>query len=341
MFTIITLLACISAIVCGASFSPPTKGTTVFCYTLKCVSESIDALKQYDPVYIGLLSYSFEEDSYLALYLGSLLELLNMPEYFFVAMVLQSPPGLERADAAFQFVQYLPNKSIFVSIEHGRSGTGIDTLRYLKKHGVAPKVVMHLNHEQPWQVNNADFLNHIFDSVDELSSFYSGFPLVLRNYYFTPLLNTSYYLPVGAPFDGYILGNDTSELFQQAKVTPASQRSIMCHFKGRVDYSKYHHEESDDHHKAPTMIESDEHFPQAIERREIIRLAKENKLGGCVASASAESTAGSYEPNAGERFLQSYEEYVQVLADAVFILCPAGNNPETFRHIEVSCFLLL
>lgn len=334
MRLIVAVVVCLLAFVVTATFDPPNKGTTVYCYTLKCASESIESFREHDPVVIGLLSYSFAEDSYLALYLGSLLELFSMSEYYFIVVALESPRELQIMDVAYQFVQYLPAKSIFVSIEHGRSGTGIQTLQYLKQHGVAPKAVYHLNHEQPWQVQKGDFLNHIFDSVDQLAEFYRGFELVLRNYYYAPLTSSSYYLPVSAPWDGYILGNSSNELYMHARHITASQRSIMCHFKGRVDYAKYRQESGKG--AAPTLLQSDEHFPQAIERREIIRLSQENKLGGCVASASAQSTLGAYEPNAGEIFMNSYNEYVQVLADAVFVLCPAGNNPETFRHIEVS-----
>ena len=31
----------------------------------------------------------------------------------------------------------------------------------------------------------------------------------------------------------------------------------------------------------------------------------------------------------------SLEEYAVEMLSSVFVLCPAGNNPETFRHYEV------
>ena len=29
-----------------------------------------------------------------------------------------------------------------------------------------------------------------------------------------------------------------------------------------------------------------------------------------------------------------YHEYLSIMADTIFVPCPAGNNPETFRHYE-------
>jgi hypothetical protein len=208
-------------------------------------------------------------------------------------------------------------------------------LESMNQLGVLPKVVYHLNHEQPWDVKGHNYNDIIFPSVQDLSDFYSEFTLVLRNYYYEPLLRSSYYLPLSAPFEGYVVQNDSSPTFQQAVNTVASWRSIRCHFKGRTEYSKYSYEGIHEG-KPPTLVQSDRDFPQAVERREIIRLAQENRLGGCAASSSEISTPGSFQPHSVEFFLASYEEYVQVLADTVFVLCPGGNNVETFRHAEVS-----
>jgi hypothetical protein len=331
---------CLALVVCvciwfevRASFAAPTKGVTYFCYSLQCVGDNMLALKPYNPVVIGVMTYNIADDGYLAIYLGALLELFDMPEYLFVAMVLQRPEDMEPMEAAFQFVQYLPLRSIFVSIEHGRSGSGVETLRFMQDHGVAPRVIYHLNHEQPWEVNKVDFLNHIFDSVDKLSEYYRGFDLVLRNYYYTPLVSTSYYVPVSPPFEGYIISNASSAVFTDAQTRPASQRSQLCHFRGRVDYSKYSHETDKD--TVPRLVEADELYPQAIERREILRLGREGRLGGCAVSALHESTASAYASDAATRFMEAYLEHTEVLAHTAFALCPAGNNPETFRLIEV------
>jgi hypothetical protein len=329
------VLLCTTQWIADAAFAVPTKGTIYFCFSMQCVADNVLALKPLDPVVIGVLSYHFESDSYLAVYLGALMELFDMPEYNFVAMVLQNPPDLDAHQAAFQFVQYLPEKSIFVSVEHGRSSTGVETLQYLQIHGVLPRVIYHLNHEQPWAVHQADFLNYIFGSAEELARFYSRFDLVLRNYYYAPLTIASHYVPVSPPFEGYIVSNASNTVFTEAQSRLASQRSILCHFRGRVDYSKYSIEQEFGT-SPPVMVQSDEFFPQAIERREILRLAAENRLGGCDAQASGESTASSYEAGAELRFLDSYQEYTSALAQTVFVLCPAGNNPETFRHLEVS-----
>jgi hypothetical protein len=34
-------------------------------------------------------------------------------------------------------------------------------------------------------------------------------------------------------------------------------------------------------------------------------------------------------------YVEVYEQYVSTMIDTVFVLSPAGNNPETFRHYEV------
>lgn len=322
-----------------AGFAPPTKGVTYFCYTLQCVGDNLLAVKERDPVVIGVMTYSIADDGYLSIYLGALLELFDMPEYFFVAMVLQTPADMDPAEAAFQFVQYLPLKSIFVSMEHGRSGTGVETLRFMQEHGVAPRVIYHLNHEQPWEIDRKDFLNHIFDSVDRLSEYYRGFDLVLRNYYYAPLQGASYYVPLSPPFEGFIISDASNQVFSGAQIRRASQREQLCHFRGRVDYAKYSQETSDG--AVPTLVESDEMYPQAIERREILRLSREGRLGGCAVSATDDSAASAYASDAPARFLQAYLEHTQTLANTAFALCPAGNNPETFRLIEVNCVCLI
>jgi hypothetical protein len=337
-----------------AQLLAPTKGTTMYCFELTCVSDTIAMLKDYDPIFLGIISYDFERDSYLALYLGTILELFDIPGHNVVALVLQNPVDTPIFQTVFQFIQLLPPKSVFVSIEHGRSGAGLKSLRVFQQHGVCPKVIYHLNHEQPWEVDEKD-LNHIFDSVQELADFYSTFDLVIRNYYYTPLLSASHYVPTGAPFDGYIIGNATSELFQRAQITKASQRERLCYFKGRISYAKYQFEENTSpvidrnspHPPLPKLLKSDDMFPQAMERKEIIRLAAEGKLGGCTAHSSDESTFKSYARDsnvdstgsaAGESsndVVGSYDTFVANVANAAFVLCPAGNNPETFRHYEV------
>jgi len=328
------LLASICLLVTSI-FQAPTKGTTAFCYDLQCVTDTVEMLVPYDPTIIAMMSYDFADDSYLGLYLGSLLELFDAPEMAFVAIVLQMPSGMDRVQSVIKFAQLLPPKTIFASVEHGRSMTGMRTMGALKELGISPPVIYHLNHEQPWQVDNsADYMNHIFDSVEALTSLYAQFPLVLRNYYYAPLVGTSYYLPVSAPFEGYVVQNASSGVFLASQTSRASQRGHRCYFKGRIDYAKYSPEVSRD--QLPELLESDEFYPQAIERREIIRLSKLNALGGCEAISSDMSTQEVYDGGAAGRFQASYREYTTVLADTAFVLCPSGNSAETFRHTEVS-----
>jgi hypothetical protein len=46
------------------------------------------------------------------------------------------------------------------------------------------------------------------------------------------------------------------------------------------------------------------------------------------------ASGSTYDPL--EYHAYPYDDYIAALADTTFVLCPAGNNPETFRHFEVS-----
>mmetsp|Transcript_1432 Transcript_1432/g.2339 ORF Transcript_1432/g.2339 Transcript_1432/m.2339 type:complete len:590 (+) Transcript_1432:21-1790(+) len=315
-----------------APFPTPTHGTKAFCFDLDCVKDTVEAVEEVykDPVIIGMLSHSFVEDSYLAVYMGSILELFDMPDMTFVVLVLQNPPQASLLDTAYVYIQILPERSIFVSIEHGASSIGMRSLKTLRSFGVAPRVVLHLNHEQPWETNDPASLNYIFESSNRLSKLYADFDLVMRNYYYTPLLGTSYYLPVGAPNRGFVIRNDTSEIYTRSKQRTASQRASFCHFRGRVDYARY----SVSSTLQPVVEVSDELMPHAQERRELLRLAGTDKLGGCNASATEMNSFEARLGNVAKTFISEYLEYMSLLSNTVFVLCPAGNNPETFRHYE-------
>ena len=139
---------------------------------------------------------------------------------------------------------------IYVSIEHGSSSFGMKSLHQVQAVNPhlefnMPRVILHLNHEQPWFVEDKESLDFIFDSVGELRQAYAAFPLVLRNYYYEPLMkktnNTdteTLFVPLGPSYYGYLVGNASTSLSENkaAAITPASKRRGLCYFAGRGKY---------------------------------------------------------------------------------------------------------
>ena len=92
-------------------------------------------------------------------------------------------------------------------------------------------------------------------------------------------------------------------------VPKASQRQRWCLFAGRLTYrdaSPYH----SDRHDMITSYTGSHH--------------EESRSCEFVYDVAGQD---------GHRW--SLEEYAVEMLTSVFVLCPAGNNPETFRHYEV------
>ena len=169
----------------------------------------------------------------------------------------------------------------------------------------------------------------LVESLFALSYYYKSHQTVLRNYYYEPIINDAAYVPTGVPYYGYMFGNESSTI-SRAIITPASGRTHFCHFTGRVSY--------------PMGIRHE----QAHEREELLDRVEKGALGRCTAGAVTTELDG--ESDARDRtqptFMHTptskrmvyhehtYEDYAELLADTAFVLCPAGNNPETFRHFE-------
>lgn len=162
----------------------------------------------------------------------------------------------------------------------------------------------------------------ILGSTSELVYYYQLQTSVLRNYFYAPLEETSFYYPVGAPFYGYLLGNHSSEI-TTLSTNPISNRTSYCHFTGRVVY--------------PKRTKLNQHYNT---RAELLALANQKKIGPCVVDVivSVNTDEGVYLKNNSYEKLDyhkwTYEEYIARLVDTGFVLCPEGNNPETFRHYE-------
>ncbi|KAJ1407982.1 hypothetical protein B484DRAFT_201488 [Ochromonadaceae sp. CCMP2298] len=177
----------------AALFPIPDQGALkVFCFDLKCVQESLDTLKTHlgDPIVVGMLSFSLQEDSYLSVYLGRILDLFHFPDTLdspalpVAVLILQNPPQANLIETAFVYLQMLPRRSVFVSMQHGPS-VGMVELANFAKYGVSPRTVLHLNHEEPWETDRGS--PNFVAEEGQLGELYRGFDLVLRNYYFAPL----------------------------------------------------------------------------------------------------------------------------------------------------------
>ena len=181
-----------------------------------------------------------------------ILDLFDFTELLSIVVVYQRPSDFNIVDTALHMLSKLPDKSVFVIFEHGKSRFSLDNLDAARKYsGFSPRAVYHLNHEKPWlskvseYAHENNFLDKAYENVERLIEFYSQYDLVLRNYYYKPLLNFSFYLPVGPTLFGYMVGNRSSPI-NQAAGQPSSRRSIFCKFKGRVKYEVLVHSDEKD-----------------------------------------------------------------------------------------------
>jgi hypothetical protein len=125
---------------------------------------------------------------------------------------------------------------------------------------------------------------------------YQYYNLVLRNYYYEDYKRSSHYLPLGVPVYNKILNNITD-------IIPSSKRFLYCTFNGRFTYdnpSKFHYE-----------------------RRQILDMISENRFPCSIISQNTSLFTG-----------ESISNHIDILKQTIFAPCPAGNNPETFRHYE-------
>jgi hypothetical protein len=290
----------------------------------------------------------FELDGYFGLYFGRLVDIFDKVPNKVHYLLLQIP--IERYYTDIRIImKHIPIRSIVVSLEHGY-GLGIRILDQIKKlDNTGPSVVIHMNHEQPWQFFDQSSLDYLYDDIESLVDTYSLHPLVLRNYYYEPLQKSSHFFPVGTSTYGFIIGNASSILYKSPSSlsnfsninnnneiekinTPliylkSSLRSNFCFFTGRVEY-------------AETVLHS-----QKNERIFLTELYKNNKINKCKFIHPKKSQRElllldilDKDKSNIKMHKFGYEEFLMELVDSAFALCPAGNNPETFRLYEVIIF---
>ena len=111
-------------------------------------------------------------------------------------------------------------------------------------------------------------LDHV-EYIDNLIVYYNEFDLVLRNYYFTPLLEHSFYLPVGPTLFGYAIGNTSSPVFT-AGLRPSESSGV------RIKYENLLHAENQ------TILGSYGAHHHVKDRKLLLELSFVEQLGGCV-----------------------------------------------------------
>jgi hypothetical protein len=333
---ILTRLSCLGFLFLGlftttihAMFPVPTVGNLIICFTFECFQDTVDFVVSKDAILVAMISFDISKDNYSALYLGNILNMFDFPNLPVYTVLLQLPEGLNVEEAGSKMIKLITStKSVFVSYEHGFSSFGLNDLQSMKSLGYGPQVVYHLNHEKPWTNGDhkEDSLDSLYSSTDKLVASYQLHPLVLRNYYFDQLANHSHYLPLGVSYYSFLIG---SESHKNSPIALASQRGTRCYFQGRLNYDSII---LNDGTEVKDFVESPVNQPQVLERRHLLSLSLANRLGGCVAQ--------EYDPfevmSENRDMSHVYTAYVEKMKDTAFALCPGGNNPETFRHYEVS-----
>ena len=161
---------------------------------------------------------------------------------FFAAVSLFQMPALGNVSLPW----------VFLALQHGDSALPINALVHMQKLNPHiklnyPKVLVHLNHEKPWNTKVKDF-DYMYRTVHEFREAYATFPLVIRNYYYKPVISQpsvnlpqyaypqTLFLPLGPSKYGYLVGNSTA-----IRHTLASDRTTQCYFAGKkhVDKNTY------------------------------------------------------------------------------------------------------
>lgn len=314
-----------SVLVLAGQFPFPAKNNVI-------ISSSLEELRVLLPNEIiqkcftlTIITDDTTTDSYLALYLSGWMDFFSGLPYCYYILLVQLPSSLEAFDLRHQMllelVYSLPKQSLFVIFQHGKSAINLSKLVPYRATGYGPHMIYHVNHEQPWMVNNhVNNFDFVFPSIADLNHVYSSYSLVLRNYYYEDLKDSCVYVPVGAPYYSYIINNATSTV---NRFKAASQRRFMCYFRGRVNY------------QAVNQINSQGQavFSESAaqsERAYLFKMQMENRLPNCTFHESYIVSTGEIDMDT----VEFYERYMSELSETSFALCPGGNNPETFRLHE-------
>ena len=275
------------------------------CQDIICLLEIKQLIVLNNEIYVAVFSRNLSEDAYLALYIGWLHYIFNKSPYqlHFVAFEFGDVKNQDelkyQTSIGLVMLSILPKKSIYLCFEQGSNVFGLDLLTLSRKQfGIGPTIIIHLNHEQPWIIerNHPDY---IYSTIQEVKEAYMKNNYVFRNYYYQYFDDLTFYFPVGPSKFGFHIQNPNS-IISKNVILKASERENYCIFIGRLGY------------------EYKQSHSQSHEREYLVS----NDISPC--------TAIIKQPN--EKM--EYFFYIELLSKSTFILCPAGNNPETFRLYE-------
>lgn len=312
----------------NAMFEMPNFGSYAYCTgsgNLGCFATSLQHAASRSMWSLVVLTRDAANDAHISIHLGWMFNLFAEKAFLVVLAIDRGIDNRVIEQEEFtRAIHMMPRKSIFAYNEHSYPHyfpfLTLQLMTSIVKEGgraTGPSALMHLNHEQPWKTRNKNA--HDFIPLDALKEFYGAFDMVLRNYYYEPLISTTvHYFPVGPSKYGNLVGN-TSEgnPFERKRLLSASHRDNFCSFIGRIKY-----------------FESIEHR-NYFERELLQEMFLKNHTGisaYCELTTISSDPSSSYDHEFHQKY--SYHEYVSRMADTAFVLSPSGNNPETFRLYE-------
>lgn len=199
--------------------------------------------------------------------------------------------------------RYFPSRTIWMSLQH-TNGWALDKLLFERKSvGFANNYLLHLNHEHPWSKNISDTRNNqiapdVYGFEETFIEKYKQFKLVIRQYHYKPFTPYTFYLPLGYATLSW------PSIRRKYSIKKSSDRSYFCVIKARFKYQDL--------------------SPFHDERRQLKDMQDIGVLP--CAMASSDTKIILQQPH--------FSDYANILMNTVFIPCPSGNNPETFRHYE-------
>mmetsp|Transcript_10879 Transcript_10879/g.16569 ORF Transcript_10879/g.16569 Transcript_10879/m.16569 type:complete len:410 (+) Transcript_10879:126-1355(+) len=207
-------------------------------------------------------------------------------------------------------VRKIPDNSVF-TLNGNAMQYDICNLAHMRKmHGFKPPVVFHLNqgigsYSPPVVSGMHPNGTHCYNS--EFREVYSQYTYVFRSFYYAEWYGLSHYVPIGPAF-----ARHTRYHVQSEGILSADERDYWCLFSGRTKY-----------------IYETRHQVQRLDMIE----AMEQQQYSLEGNSNRTCRTSTGEQNEFTHTMD-HEEYIRTMGRTVFAPCPAGNNPETFRHYE-------
>lgn len=283
--------------------------------TVEYAQEIFHSAELMNQIIIVWLTYEHELDPYLKLYMEYVLELMKYTNSINI-IIHSSEKDIHLVP---NILKILPEKSIYIIIDDADLRLNVCTL-YAVTDMLSDRVpvIFHLNHEMPWTDTHIGITpeGEMCNSFN-LPQIYQNYKYVFRNYYHSSFLQSAQYVPLLTKQQRKL-----HEFRSNNPILPSSKREHWCIFSGRVTYNHLRSIESIFHQ----------------ERNELLRLITQSSSS--VSSPESQISSISqcrayYNDNGTDGHQHTFSEYVAILSQTVFTPCPAGNNPETFRHYEV------